>query len=90
MSATSGVVIVGAGLGAIRVAENLRADGYDKPITLIGAEPHPPYDRPPLSKSVLLGKDDRVDLKPAAFYTCLLYTSPSPRDATLSRMPSSA
>ncbi|OBA35307.1 MULTISPECIES: NAD(P)/FAD-dependent oxidoreductase [Gordonia] len=69
MSATSGVVIVGAGLGAIRVAENLRADGYDKPITLIGAEPHPPYDRPPLSKSVLLGKDDRVDLKPAAFYT---------------------
>ncbi|WP_197502357.1 FAD-dependent oxidoreductase, partial [Gordonia sp. 852002-10350_SCH5691597] len=69
MSATAGVVIVGAGLGAIRVAENLRADGYDKPITLIGAEPHPPYDRPPLSKSVLLGKDDRVDLKPAAFYT---------------------
>ena len=69
MSATAGVVIVGAGLGAIRVAENLRADGYDKPITLIGAEPHPPYDRPPLSKSVLLGKDDRVDLKPTAFYT---------------------
>ena len=69
MSATAGVVIVGAGLGAIRVAENLRADGYEKPITLIGAEPHPPYDRPPLSKSVLLGKDDRVDLKPAAFYT---------------------
>ena len=69
MQSTPGVVVVGAGLAAVRVAENLRADSYDKPITLIGAEPHPPYDRPPLSKSVLLGKDDRVDLKPESFYT---------------------
>jgi len=67
-AAAAGVVIVGAGLGAVRVAENLRADSYDKAITLIGAEPHPPYDRPPLSKSVLLGKEDRVDLKPEDFY----------------------
>ncbi len=64
----AGVVIVGAGLGGIRVAESLRANDYDGPITLIGAESHPPYDRPPLSKSVLLGKDDRVDLKPAEFF----------------------
>ncbi|OCH82405.1 NAD(P)/FAD-dependent oxidoreductase [Gordonia sp. UCD-TK1] len=69
MSASSaGVVIVGAGLGGIRVAENLRNNGFTDPITLVGAEAHPPYDRPPLSKSVLLGKDDRVDLKPAEFY----------------------
>lgn len=69
MSDTTGaVVIVGAGLGAIRVAENLRTNGFAGSITMIGAEGHPPYDRPPLSKSVLLGKDDRVDLKPAEFY----------------------
>lgn len=65
----AGVVVVGAGLGAVRLAENLRADGYVEAITLIGAEPYAPYDRPPLSKSVLLGKDDRVELKPAEFYT---------------------
>lgn len=65
---SAGVVVVGAGLGAIRLAENLRTNGYVESITLIGAEAHPPYDRPPLSKSVLLGKDDRVDLKPGDFY----------------------
>lgn len=63
-----GVVIVGAGLGGVRVAENLRSGGYGGPITLIGAEAHPPYDRPPLSKTVLLGTHDRVDLKPAQFF----------------------
>ncbi|MDS1113831.1 FAD-dependent oxidoreductase [Gordonia westfalica] len=64
----AGVVVVGAGLGGIRVAENLRNNGFTDPVTLVGAETHPPYDRPPLSKSVLLGKDDRVDLKPEEFY----------------------
>ena len=69
MSASSaGVVVVGAGLGGIRVAESLRSNEYTGPITLIGEEAHPPYDRPPLSKSVLLGKDDRVDLKPADYF----------------------
>lgn len=64
-----GVVIVGAGLGGVRLAENLRNGGYDGPVTMIGAEDHPPYDRPPLSKSVLAGDADRVDLKPAEFFT---------------------
>ncbi|MFT4128422.1 MAG: FAD/NAD(P)-binding oxidoreductase [Gordonia sp. (in: high G+C Gram-positive bacteria)] len=64
----AGVVVVGAGLGALRVAENLRTNGFDAPITLVGAEPYAPYDRPPLSKGVLLGTQDRPDLKPAAFY----------------------
>ncbi|MEE4021510.1 FAD-dependent oxidoreductase [Gordonia sp. PKS22-38] len=65
----AGVVVVGAGLGGIRVAESLRSNDYRGPITLIGAEAHPPYDRPPLSKSVLLGKDDRVDLKPTDYFS---------------------
>ncbi len=62
------VVIVGGGLGASRLAENLRANGLAAPIVILSAEHHPPYDRPPLSKTVLTGDDERVDLKPAEFY----------------------
>ncbi len=51
-----GVVIVGASLAGIRGAQALRRDGYDNSITLIGDEPHRPYDRPPLSKQVLAGE----------------------------------
>jgi 3-phenylpropionate/trans-cinnamate dioxygenase ferredoxin reductase subunit len=47
------VVVVGAGLAGLRTAEELRARGHAGQITLIGAEPRPPYDRPPLSKKVL-------------------------------------
>jgi NADPH-dependent 2,4-dienoyl-CoA reductase/sulfur reductase-like enzyme len=50
------VVVVGAGLGGLRTIETLRSGGYQGQITLIGAEQHPPYDRPPLSKQVLLGQ----------------------------------
>lgn len=49
------VVIVGAGLGGVRTLERLRAGGYTGRITLVGAEPHAPYDRPPLSKQILHG-----------------------------------
>ncbi|MFL6238549.1 MAG: NAD(P)/FAD-dependent oxidoreductase [Actinomycetes bacterium] len=49
------VVVVGAGLGGLRTAEELRQVGYDGVITLLGAEKHPPYSRPPLSKEVLRG-----------------------------------
>ena len=52
------VVIVGAGLAAAKAIEELRAQGHDGSITLFGSEPHLPYERPPLSKAVLLGKDD--------------------------------
>ncbi|GAB2827073.1 FAD-dependent oxidoreductase [Actinocorallia aurea] len=50
------VVVVGAGLGGIRTIERLRAEGHTGPITLVGAEAHPPYDRPPLSKQILKGQ----------------------------------
>ncbi|MFE9352805.1 NAD(P)/FAD-dependent oxidoreductase [Streptomyces olivaceoviridis] len=54
MSAT--VVVAGASMAGLRAAEQLRAAGWDGPITLIGDEPHMPYNRPPLSKEVLAGK----------------------------------
>ncbi|MGK4585056.1 NAD(P)/FAD-dependent oxidoreductase [Kitasatospora sp. HPMI-4] len=50
------VVIVGASLAGLRGAEALREQGFAGRITLVGAEPHPPYDRPPLSKRVLAGR----------------------------------
>ena len=54
MSAPS--IIVGAGQGGVRAAETLRRLGYGGGIMLIGDEPHPPYQRPPLSKKFLLGE----------------------------------
>ena len=50
----AGIVIVGAGLAGLRTAEELRARGFAGTITLIGAEIRAPYDRPPLSKKVLI------------------------------------
>ena len=49
------VTIVGASLAGLNAAEALRREGFDGPVTLIGAENHLPYDRPPLSKQVLAG-----------------------------------
>ena len=50
----SGVVIVGGGLAGQRCAETLRRSGYEGSILMICGEPHLPYDRPPLSKELLL------------------------------------
>jgi NADPH-dependent 2,4-dienoyl-CoA reductase/sulfur reductase-like enzyme len=55
-------VIVGASLAGLRAAETLRRSGHDGPVTIIGAEPHPPYDRPPLSKQILTGKAGPEDV----------------------------
>lgn len=52
------VVIAGAGLGGLRAAEQLRAAGHAGPVTVIGAEVHLPYNRPPLSKELLADPDE--------------------------------
>ncbi|MGW2522218.1 NAD(P)/FAD-dependent oxidoreductase [Streptomyces sp. NPDC001617] len=52
------VVVVGAGMAGVQTAVALREQGFQGTVTLIGAEPHQPYDRPPLSKAVLLGKSE--------------------------------
>jgi 3-phenylpropionate/trans-cinnamate dioxygenase ferredoxin reductase subunit len=49
------IVIVGASLAGFRAAEELRSLGHTGPLTIVGDEPHRPYDRPPLSKQVLAG-----------------------------------
>ncbi|MFJ2864161.1 NAD(P)/FAD-dependent oxidoreductase [Kitasatospora sp. NPDC087314] len=49
------IVIVGASAAGLTAAETLRRRGWDGHLTLIGDEPHPPYDRPPLSKQILTG-----------------------------------
>ncbi|MBE1536968.1 NAD(P)/FAD-dependent oxidoreductase [Actinomadura algeriensis] len=58
---TGRTVIVGAGLAGLRIAERLRRLGHGGPITLVGAEPHRPYDRPPLSKALLTRDEDPAD-----------------------------
>jgi len=50
------IVVAGGGLAGLRTLEVLRARGYSGAVTLVGAEKRPPYDRPPLSKRVMLGE----------------------------------
>lgn len=70
MSAPTSIVVVGAGLAGASAVEQLRAEGYDGDVALVGAEPHLPYDRPPLSKQVLLGDKslDEVPLHDPGWY----------------------
>jgi len=67
----SAVVIVGAGQAGCQVAASLREEGFDGEITLVGAEAHLPYQRPPLSKGHLTGKVDRerLFLRTSAWFT---------------------
>ena len=55
MTSPDRIVVVGASLAGLRAAEALREEGFGGELTLIGDEPHEPYDRPPLSKQVLTG-----------------------------------
>ena len=52
-------VIVGAALAGAKAAETLREEGFDGQVVLLGAEPHRPYERPPLSKDYLRGEAER-------------------------------
>jgi NADPH-dependent 2,4-dienoyl-CoA reductase/sulfur reductase-like enzyme len=53
------VVVVGASLAGLRAVETLRREGFGGRLTLVGDEPHLPYDRPPLSKELLSGEWER-------------------------------
>src|SRR5579863_5364535 len=66
----AGVLIVGGGQAGFQTAASLRAEGYLGPVTLLGEETHLPYQRPPLSKAFLLGKQNQsqVLLRPDSFY----------------------
>lgn len=70
MATQPGVVIVGGGQAGLEAAAGLRTQGYDGTVTLICEEPHAPYQRPPLSKDFLTGKQevDRVFLRTLAYY----------------------
>lgn len=61
-AAPNRVVIVGASLAGLSTARALRARGYDGDLTIIGAELHRPYDRPPLSKDFLASVVDQLEL----------------------------
>jgi 3-phenylpropionate/trans-cinnamate dioxygenase ferredoxin reductase subunit len=67
---SAGIVIVGAGHAGGSAAALLRQNGHVGPITLVGEEPLPPYQRPPLSKGWLKGEVGAADLllRPEAFY----------------------
>lgn len=62
------VVIVGAGLAGATAAATLRDEGFDGQVVLIGAEPMPPYERPPLSKEYLRGESDHHFVRPPEWY----------------------
>ena len=63
-------VIVGGGLAGAEAAEAMREHGFDGPIVLVGAEPEPPYERPPLSKGHLRGETplEAAHVHPAGWY----------------------
>jgi len=68
MSIPASVLVVGASAAGLSTVEALRRKGYQGHVTMLGAEPHLPYDRPPLSKQVLSGQwePERARLRPPA------------------------
>lgn len=71
MTRSVDILVVGAGQAAAQLAVSLRQGGYAGTIALVGAEPDPPYERPPLSKDYLAGDRDaaRLTLRPEAYWT---------------------
>jgi 3-phenylpropionate/trans-cinnamate dioxygenase ferredoxin reductase subunit len=67
---SAGVLVVGASQAGLQLAVSLRDRGYAAPITLVGEEPHAPYQRPPLSKEFLTGTagPETLAFRTAAFY----------------------
>jgi 3-phenylpropionate/trans-cinnamate dioxygenase ferredoxin reductase subunit len=85
----NGAVIVGTGQAGFQTAASLRAEGFQESITLIGEEPHIPYQRPPLSKGFPLGTQDldSIELRPKNFYADHeINLLPSERVTTLDRV----
>lgn len=66
----AGTVVIGAGQAASQLVASLRSEGYAGAITVIGEEPFPPYQRPPLSKKFLSGEmdEERLFIRPPEFY----------------------
>lgn len=71
------IVIIGAGQAGVQLADSLRREGHEGPITLVGDEIQPPYQRPPLSKAFLLDQleESRLPLRPDAFYQQRMITT---------------
>ena len=67
----SHIIVIGAGQAGAALVAKLRSGGHTGPITLIGEETAPPYQRPPLSKAYLMGEmeEERLYLRSAEFYT---------------------
>ena len=70
MTAPQRIVVVGGSLAGLRAAEQLRAVGHTGPVTVLGAEPHLPYNRPPLSKEVLAAP---AEVEPSALLERLVF-----------------
>src|SRR4051812_50083559 len=77
--ARSQIVVVGAGVAAVRTVSALRRGGSAARIVLLGEESRPPYDRPPLSKAVLAGEREDTTLRfdPAALDVDLRLGTPA-------------
>lgn len=70
MAAPQRIVIIGAGQAGAQAAISLRSGGYEGALALVGDEPAPPYQRPPLSKAYMKGEleADRLWLRPLEYY----------------------
>ncbi|WP_371799051.1 FAD-dependent oxidoreductase [Streptomyces sp. NBC_01707] len=95
MTDNSAYVIIGASLAGAKAAQALREEGFDGPLILIGDESERPYERPPLSKGYLMGKDAReqIYVHPPQWYaehdvelrlgTAVTALDPAPHEVTL-------